>query len=106
MFCANKLGKTPFKLKNTRPHPALIGQDSATQDFDRCIDLFLSKKRLIDPDQFSQLFRLAPGFQQSLLWCLKELAQNRFQTEFSSSSNCKLEKQFHLNRWNRERPAV
>ncbi len=62
MFCANKLAKAPFKFQNPRSHPALISQDSTAQDFDSCIDLFFSKKRLIDPDQFPQLFSLAPVF--------------------------------------------
>src|SRR5438128_11799623 len=62
MLCADKLGKAPFKLENPRPHPALIGQDSTSQDFDSRIDLFLSKKRLVDPDQFPQFFSWPPVF--------------------------------------------
>src|SRR5438445_10792440 len=93
MLCADKLGKAPFKLENPRPHPALIGQDSTAQDFDNCIDLFLSKKRLVDPDQFPQFFSWPPGFQHRRLWCLKELAQNKSQSKILSSSNCKIEKQ-------------
>jgi hypothetical protein len=80
MFCANELGEAPFKLQDPGPHPALIGQDSAPQHLDRRINLFFSKKRLVDPDQFPQLFSLTPIFSTLRSLCLKELAQK---TNFS-----------------------
>src|SRR6267143_2068387 len=62
MFCPDKLGKAPFKLQNPRPHSTLVSQDSTAKDFDSCVDFFLSKKRLVDSDQFPQLSSLAPVF--------------------------------------------
>src|SRR6266540_6933618 len=105
MLCTNKLGKTPFKLQNTRPHPTLIGQDSATKNFDGCIDLLLSKKRLIDPDQFSQIFCLS-RFSAIFALVPKRVGPKQISEQFLSSSSCKSEKQSHLNRRDRERTTV
>ncbi len=54
VLCPQELCETSLELKDSRSHSTLVCKHSASQDIDHGVNLLLSQKWLVYPDEFAQ----------------------------------------------------